>query len=120
MPGDRFEHAIDVVQDLLVPETQYSVALALQIFRATLIGLPLALLAMLATVKFDDERCVKTEVNPRCKTQSGAAAGIWRRLADDSAAAAITGARPQSVLRAEPALYRGREWAARHQSQNLS
>jgi hypothetical protein len=53
MPNDRFEHTIDVIQDLLVPETQHSATLALQIFRAALIGLPFALLAVLAAIKLD-------------------------------------------------------------------
>jgi hypothetical protein len=53
MPDNGFQHTIDVIQDLLVPETQHSAALALQVFRPTFVGLPRRLLAMLAAIKLD-------------------------------------------------------------------
>jgi len=55
------EYAINVVEDLLVPEAQNLIALPFEIFSATLIGLPFVRLTMLATVKLDNETCFGTE-----------------------------------------------------------
>jgi hypothetical protein len=61
MPGNGFEQAIEIAQDLLVPETHYPIPLAFEVGRARLIGIYVGLLAMLAAVQFDDKPCLKTE-----------------------------------------------------------
>jgi len=61
MPGNSFAHAIDVGQNLLVPEAQHSIVLALKILRPAFIALPFAFIAMLVSVKLDNEPCIGTE-----------------------------------------------------------
>lgn len=61
MSGNRFEDPVDLVQNLLVPETQHSIALAFEIFRPTLAGPLLLRLTVLGAVKLDHEPRLKGE-----------------------------------------------------------
>ena len=47
MSGNAFEHTLDVIQNLFIPEAQHSVTFALQKLSTALIGSPFAFLAML-------------------------------------------------------------------------
>jgi len=55
MPGYRFQNAVHVVQNFLVPESQHLITIRLQIFRSEIIGFPCTLVAMLSTIKLNHE-----------------------------------------------------------------